>query len=475
MSTGSLQVLIPATLHALRQLLARFTVTLYAASLSLPVQNTLVMSTTSSGAIPVFQPLLQPAILNKQVTEAVKIQPDVTNKTGNHNAPIEENHSKAPDLGEITVKPSKELIQRHLASRKILRRQLERKLGSVPYPKTYRQVWPVIPVSDPIFLGSVGLEAVCSSLDPTFKTREPKRRPSTAPKPVCQQCGSDYAPAWQVRKKSDTTYLLCEMCDFANLKSVHRDKIASQLKELSSMVNREFSDLDRKFEDDIRGQVQRSVNNLYQPVNTPAAPSYQFQSFKVEKPAAIAQSVIQSSSAAAGSNLTLQPSQHIQPLVAAAQASGRHIVTKQTTALPSSKEPHSDGHQKGDWKKKRDGRGKVKSPPMDIASPPAKVARMMAKKKLKHSGTERSLDRMLEKMKVRASMSSNSRPSNNNSPVKDVIEISDDSCSSPTIRGTIERVRHRKPTTPKCVKRPPQQEVLQSTDPTSCIVVIDSH
>lgn len=441
------------------------------------VTNTLVISTTTSGAIPLFQPLLQPAILNRQVTEAVKIQPDtihMTNKAGNSNASSEENHAKTADAGDITVKPSKELIQRHLASRKILRRQLERKLGSVPYPKTYRQVWPVIPVSDPIFLGSVGLEAVCSSLDPTFKTREPKRRPSTAPKPVCQQCGSDYAPAWQVRKKSDSTYLLCEMCDFANLKSVHRDKIASQLKELSSMVNREFSDLDRKFEDDIRGQVQRSVNNLYQPVNTAPAPSYQFQSFKVEKPAAIAQSVIQSSSAT-GSNLNLPSSQHLQSLVASGQATGRHTVTKQVAAVPSAKEPHSDLHQKADWKKKRDSRGKVKSPAMDIASPPAKVARTMARKKLKHSaGTERSLDRMLEKMKVRAHMSNDGRPSSNNSPVKDVIEISDDSSSSPTIKGTVERVRHRKPTTPKCVKRPPQQEVLPSTDPSSCIVVIDS-
>ena len=443
------------------------------------VTNTLVMSTTSSGAIPIFQPaLLQPAVLNKQVTEAVKIQPDgirVTNKSGNCNAPSEENHSKAPDVGDIAVKPSKELIQRHLASRKILRRQLERKLGSVPYPKTYRQVWPVIPVSDPMFLGSVGLEAVCSTLDPTFKTREPKRRPSTAPKPVCQQCGSDYAPAWQVRKKSDSTYLLCEMCDFANLKSVHRDKIASQLKELSSMVNREFSDLDRKFEDDIRGQVQRSVNNLYQPVNTATASSYQFQSFKVEKPSAIAQSVIQSSSVTSG-NLNLPPSQHIQPLVAPAQVPGRHLVTKQTAATPSSKEPHSDLHLKTDWKKKRDARSKIKSPPMDIASPPAKVARVTARRKLKHTaGTERSLDRMLEKMKVRAHMSTDGRPSSNHSPVKDVIEISDDSSSSPTIKGNVERVRHRKPTAPKCVKRPPQQEVLPSTDPSSCIVVIDSH
>ena len=437
------------------------------------------MSTTSSGSIPLFQPaLLQPAVLNRQVTEAVKIQPDTpheTKKVGSCNSAGDENHTKPSELSNIKVKPSKELIQRHLAARKILRRQLERKLGSVPYPKTYRQVWPVIPVSDTMFLGGVGLEAVCSSLDPTFKTREPKRRPSTAPKPVCQQCGSDYAPAWQVRKKSDSTYLLCEMCDFANLKSVHRDKISGQLKELSSMVNREFSDLDRKFEDDIRGQVQRSVSNLYQPVSATAATPYQFQSFKVEKPSAIAQSVIQSSSVTS-SNTSLPPQQqHVQPLVASVQAPGRHTVTKPIPATPSSKESHSDLHQRAEWKKKRDIRGKTKPPAMDIASPPAKVPRMTPRRKLKHTGsTERTLDKMLEKIKVRAHMSPDARPSSNSSPVKDIIEISDDSSSSPTIKGNTERVRHRKPITPKCVKRPPQHEVLPSADPNSCIVVIDS-
>ena len=447
-----------------------------------------MVSTSGQGSdrIQLFQPtVLQPTVYSKpiQVNDAVKVLSRNELKTSH--SPLKEEHGKSQQVADITVKPSKELVQRHIAARKILRRQLERKLANVPYPKTYRQVWPVIPVGDNLFLSTVGLEAACSALDPTFKSKEPKRRPSNAPKPVCQQCGSDFAPAWQVRKKNDSTYLLCEMCDFANLKNVHRDKIATQLKECSTMIDKEFSEIDRKFESDLRGQVAHSVTSLFQNHSSPSL-SVQSGVDKSPHPTAIAQSVIQSSGSLPTTNLAVPSAAHIQSLMDSTQKMGHQPSSSSSnTATKDSDSAHRlstlerNLQQRSgafsDARKKRDKKGKSKSPSdhtlQPVKSPPMKGSRS---KRMKYGGGEKTLDKMLEVMKSKAIACPTDVDS---SPVKELIELSDNSStSSPVIKDqqkSSERHRSRKPTVPRHVRRPLQPEVLPSSSPNSCIVVID--
>ena len=59
---------------------------------------------------------------------------------------------------------------------------------------------------------------------------------SSRVKPICNQCGCDYASAWQIRKNNSKQLLLCEACDFLNLKLLQRSKLATQLKELVSTI-----------------------------------------------------------------------------------------------------------------------------------------------------------------------------------------------------------------------------------------------
>lgn len=442
----------------------------------------LMVSTSGSERIQLLQPaVLQPTIFSKQMNDAVKTIS--RNESRTSHSPSKDEHLKTQHLSDITVKPSKELVQRHIAARKILRRQLDRKLSNVPYPKTYRQVWPVIPVGDSLFLSTVGLEAACSALDPTFKSKEPKRRPSNAPKPVCQQCGSDFAPAWQVRKKNDSTYLLCEMCDFANLKNVHREKIATQLKECSAMIDKEFSEIDRKFESDLRGQVANSVSNLFQN-HTSSSLSIQSGSDKLTQPTAIAQSVIQSSGSVPGGNLAVPSAAQIQSLMDSTQKMGSSSGSATTKDVDSANRlsalERNLQQRSGallDVRKKRDKKGKSKSPSEHVLHGVRNPAVMKSSKpkKLKHPGGERTLDKMLEMMKTRAMAVPIVV---DGSPTKDVLELSDNSCtSSPVIKEStknLEKHRSRKPTAPKHVRRPLQAEVLPSSSPNSCIVVIDA-
>ena len=173
----------------------------------------------------------------------------------------------------------------------------------------------------------------CSTLDPFFKSKEPKRRPSSAPKPVCQQCGSDFAPAWQVRKKNDSTFLLCEMCDFTNLKGVHREKISTQLKELGGMIKRDFAECDHKVEEDIQNQVKRSISTLYETPQTHQIVSAQ----KTHGSSVIAQPVIQSSAQNHSPNLSTShshnPPDSFSNVSQAKPSSRRDVLQEQKLSL----------------------------------------------------------------------------------------------------------------------------------------------
>ena len=126
---------------------------------------------------------------------------------------------------------------KHSHTRKIFNKQIERKLMAAPYPKTFRQVWPLIPVYDSGFVRNFGLEAVSHYFDPTSKALMDKN--NSKMKPICNQCCCDFASAWQIRKSNSKQLLLCEACDFQNLKILQRSKLSNQLKELVESVKAE--------------------------------------------------------------------------------------------------------------------------------------------------------------------------------------------------------------------------------------------
>ena len=107
-------------------------------------------------------------------------------------------------------------IAYHLSTRKVAKKNLDKKLFATPYPKTYRQVWPIVPVSDGDFIKNFGLEAVCHYFDTKWQMDHlvKQRNASASSKPICHQCKCDFASAWQVRKSNSHSLLLCESCDF---------------------------------------------------------------------------------------------------------------------------------------------------------------------------------------------------------------------------------------------------------------------
>lgn len=127
------------------------------------------------------------------------------------------------------------LKQSHV--RKNFQKQIERKMAVSPYPKTFRQVWPLIPVHDSGFVRNFGLEAVMHHFDPNSKAQLDKN--SSKMKPICNQCCCDFASAWQIRKSNSKQLLLCEACDFQNLKILQRSKLSNQLKELMETIKTE--------------------------------------------------------------------------------------------------------------------------------------------------------------------------------------------------------------------------------------------
>ena len=131
----------------------------------------------------------------------------------------------------------REYITKQTHARKIFQKQIERKMVVAPYPKTFRQVWPLIPVYDSGFVRNFGLEAIINYFDPNSKSIQEKNNSKV--KPVCNQCGCDFASAWQIRKSNSKQLLLCEACDFQNLKILQRSKLSNQLKELLEIVKKD--------------------------------------------------------------------------------------------------------------------------------------------------------------------------------------------------------------------------------------------
>lgn len=115
-------------------------------------------------------------------------------------------------------------------------KQIDKKIGAAAYPKTFRQVWPIIPVNDPAFIKNIGLETITTYFDPAYNKTAVTQ--PTKIKPTCNQCGCDFASAWQIRKNNSKQVLLCEACDFTNLKLFQRSKLATQLKELMDDVRK---------------------------------------------------------------------------------------------------------------------------------------------------------------------------------------------------------------------------------------------
>ena len=132
-------------------------------------------------------------------------------------------------------------IAYHLSTRKVAKKNLDKKLFATPYPKTYRQVWPIVPVSDGDFIKNFGLEAVCHYFDTKWQMDHlvKQRNASASSKPICHQCKCDFASAWQVRKSNSHSLLLCESCDFKNLKTLQREKIANHLKDLANIISQD--------------------------------------------------------------------------------------------------------------------------------------------------------------------------------------------------------------------------------------------
>lgn len=140
----------------------------------------------------------------------------------------------------------KEFMMKQANSKRTFQKQIEKRIANAPYPKTFRQVWPIVPVYDPGFIKNLGLETVTMFFDPKWRTELSKPPPASKIKPICNQCGCDFASAWQIRKNNAKQVLLCESCDFSNLKLLQRTKLAGQLKELVESIRTD----DEKFNSD---------------------------------------------------------------------------------------------------------------------------------------------------------------------------------------------------------------------------------
>ena len=133
----------------------------------------------------------------------------------------------------------RDYLMKQLHVRRSFQKQMEKRITIAPYPKTFRQVWPVIPVHDATFVRNFGLESIFLHFDPNKKMMQEKATAASKVKPVCNQCGCDFASAWQIRKSNSKQLLLCEACDFHNLKVLQRSKLANQLKELVESIKKE--------------------------------------------------------------------------------------------------------------------------------------------------------------------------------------------------------------------------------------------
>lgn len=159
----------------------------------------------------------------------------------------------------------KEYLSKNQVAKKTFQKQIERKIASAPYPKTFRQVWPIIPVFDSSFIRNYGLEAIMQHFDSSLASSaaQEKVNSSSKVKPICNQCGCDFASAWQIRKSNSKQLLLCEACDFANLKILQRSKLANQLRDLLASISKEKEQFETECEE-ARKQVVSSERQLVQ-------------------------------------------------------------------------------------------------------------------------------------------------------------------------------------------------------------------
>ena len=181
--------------------------------------------------------------------------------------------SAPPDQAIENSKRYKDYLFKETHVRQSFRKKMEKKIMVAPYPKTFRQVWPIIPVYDHLFIRNFGLEAILLHFDE--KMRSAQKTTQAKVKPVCNQCGCDYASAWQVRKSNSKQLLLCEACDFTNLKILQRSKLSGQLKELVDSVKKDEAKFGAECEE-ARKQVQQLEKGIQRAAaNAASAPSSQ--------------------------------------------------------------------------------------------------------------------------------------------------------------------------------------------------------
>jgi len=58
----------------------------------------------------------------------------------------------------------RDYLMKQLHVRRSFQKQMEKRITIAPYPKTFRQVWPVIPVHDATFVRNFGLERMLHRL-----------------------------------------------------------------------------------------------------------------------------------------------------------------------------------------------------------------------------------------------------------------------------------------------------------------------
>lgn len=162
-----------------------------------------------------------------------------------HNPSLSSGEKPDESLVMKTIENSRryrEFLVKQNTVKRTFQKQIDKRISSFPYPKTFRQVWPIIPVQDPSFVKNLGLETVTQFFDQPHTSKGSGSSGGTGAskvKPICNQCGCDFASAWQIRKNNSKQVLLCEACDFTNLKLLQRTKLTSQLKEIIEGVKRE--------------------------------------------------------------------------------------------------------------------------------------------------------------------------------------------------------------------------------------------
>ena len=127
-------------------------------------------------------------------------------------------------------------------TKKVFQKQIEHKIVRAAYPKSFRQVWPLIPTQKSVFVRHYGLECVTHYLNSTSSTAHEKK--VNIVHPYCTLCGFDFASSWQIRQKNSKRLLYCETCDIQNIKTTQRLKLENHFKILIDTIKKEESKFD---------------------------------------------------------------------------------------------------------------------------------------------------------------------------------------------------------------------------------------